>query len=412
MSDRDLKSIDALGSRLSAAFTRAEAVEAAAFRPRWLRPRLAFAAGAVVLAAVFALLIGRGEAERVFTVQEALAEVAAAAFDEPTARSGRYLQTRTQTKNLYSSSYAISERDRTEILMITSFENERWFRPRSTGWRRVTSERGEFVTELDRNRAKRLKRKLEAEGKRMARARKRRGDSRPVPNMFSYHPFDAALDPKLPARSTRTCRIPAWAWVIDGASTIPPNLPTPTELPSDPAAVYRLFRKKADSEQAKLDREQWTWDRITSYLSIGASVLTPEQRSAVVRSLGYVPGVATAGLVDDPLGRKAFGFSRQRANVRHEIYFDPETSLATFTRSQSTGKLGGSRGHVPTGTVIFQEALLDYSYVDAPPKLSRDKAGNDLNSLTFCPDFSGPGERQLRKHAKRIERRLKGRIGQ
>ena len=411
MSDRNLKSIDTLGSRLSSGFQRAEAAEAAKPAGRRFRPRFAIAAaGVAVIAAVLAVfVIGRGEAERVFTVEEALAAVAAAAFDEPQVQPNKFLFTRTESKHLFSQSVSYSAEQKLETQLLTTTQSERWTSAKQTSWVRTISKRGKFMTEQDRLAAEQMKTRNEAEAAKMRRKKALRGDRRPVPSLFTNFPLDSALDPSLPETDTFVCRIPASASGLFDGRSLPAHLPSPESIPASPRMFYKLLRAKTKGFVENIDRDRSVWDTTRVYLEGGATRLTPTQRSTVVKSMAFIPGVTTMGLTKDPLGRSAFGFARESGNVRYEIFFDSRTSLPTYSVSRTTGKLRGSRAHLPVGTTLMEETLHDYEYLDAPPKLQPSKRTALFTGGQYCPNFNGREGRQLRAFARQEANRQKRR---
>lgn len=329
MSEKNLWSMEEQGRRLSGAFAEAESSKR---KNRRFRIAAVATAGIAALAIAIFGFAGHEGAGGAFTVDEAVAAVAQAAYDQPTIKSGSVIYSKTRTTNVWSGinhpqlNYKVPAVDTTE----------RWYRDGDKkGWIRWTFERGPSVKSRS----------------------------------LTCHTVIAGM----------------------GRPTEPANalhLPRKTEIPTDPKAVYKLIRAHVPAgymfENAD---DEVVWQSITYLMNSGAPQLTPQQRAAVIGALAYVDGVETTGLTTDPVGNRAIGFSRQMGSVRARVFFDAETSLTSYEDSVLTRPTKQQHVTVPAGTTMASRALLDYKAVDGYPPLTmtpRKQAGK-LEML--CPEM-------------------------
>lgn len=344
MSDR-IDGVDALGEKLNAAFTEIERGEAVKKR----RSRAwRISGGAVALATSLLLavaLVGRGGGgggpEQILTVQQAVAAVAKAAFDQPALPENNYLHMLTRTQNLAGG------RGRTDggkgkqltVHTIQTFDQETWTRLGKPEIRRYTSLPAQFVTPRDRANELAL-------------------NALPYKNV------------------TRSCvsqaHDPATASDSALASDGDPAALGASEVPTNARAAYRAMLKKARAQSGPgVDVYERVWSEVQQGMMAGASPLTAEQRAALVGALAYVPGVKVLPARTDPNGNTAVGFQRISRGQRDVVFFDTRTSLTTYVRGTLVKPVESMGSTLPAGSLIWGYELKKYEFVDAPPKFSK-----------------------------------------
>lgn len=304
-----------------------------AARPRvpfWRRPRLALvAAGLAVAALLVALPIGifggSGKVQPAAAeVLHAVAEVAAE--QEPVAPGrGQYLYTR--SKDAYLRAFAYSPRcrrrscDATETwsLLVPS-ERESWvsFDDALRGRVRTVSGKPRFVS-----------------------ADQRAG-------------WVAAGSPPV-SRPNR----------VEDSAVSGSGMPfDPAELPTDPAELREMLEAREIPGLDGPPGEAETFVLIGDMLR--GTYLPAAMRAAIYDLTAELPGVELLGEVEDPVGRAGIGiaFTDDRRGTRHELIFDPETSVLLGERD-SLARSGAYRFEAPLGTTIGYVAYLESKVVDS-----------------------------------------------
>jgi hypothetical protein len=142
-----------------------------------------------------------------------------------------------------------------------------------------------------------------------------------------------------------------------------------------------------------------TWFQITTALRGGGVELSPAQRAAIAGALGFVPGVRTLGRGKDPNGNPTIGFERKFGNLRMRTFFSASTALTTYmdetlirrTSRKDTGSFFAGPPGLPAETVLQRYELLDYSHLDATPKLK------PTSSYGFAKEVCPEVKRKIRR---------------
>lgn len=408
MSDQNNDPMDLLGARLDAAFTRSDA-EASAHRRRWRRPTLALA-----LAALIAVLawIGSGRLgdNEVFTVDEAVAEVASKNFDRPAVQPSKYRYENSTMEWIFSYGHMHKNKS-SETRVVSKLQMERWSRAGRGGWIRTTEFPGTFLTARDRETAIAIVAQQKRTAQKIQRERRARGDRRPVPrDLWSgLYPIDSALAAPPPSPRTTTCRMPAWYLYLLDSSNPNGSLPDPAEIPDSAKDVLKLLQQETRGFSRSISRTGWLWATIDSYLGGDGEQLTAKQRAALVGAIGLLPGVTTSGPGPDPDGRESIGFFRTERGTKYSIYFDTETGLPIHTSGIVVEPSHSRTPDVPEGTVVQRTVLHDFKYVDTPPALKQSKRREATADFNVCQMFRGNLGRQMKKRALRIKERIEKR---
>lgn len=408
MSDRKNDPMDLLGSRLDAAFARSDAA-ASSRRRRWRRPAVALAAAALIAALAWIGSERLGENE-VFTVDEAVAEVASKNFDRPAVQPSRYRYENSTSEWIFGYGTVFKTKS-LSTRVLSKLQSERWSKPNKGGWIRTTDFPGKFLTERDREIAIELRDQQQRMAQKMLRERRARGDRRPVPRdfLFGLYPIDAALRTPPPPPRTTICRFPAWYQYLSDTSNPSGSLPDPADIPDSAKAVLKLLQRETRSFSSSISRTGWLWTTIDSYLGGDGEQLTAKQRAALVGAIGLLPGVTTNGPGPDPDGRDSIGFFRTERGVKYSIYFDTETGLPIHTSGVVVAPSRSRFPEVPKGTVVQRTVLHDFKYVDAPPTLEESKPPPSPADFSVCQMFRGNTGRQMKKRALRIKKRIEER---
>lgn len=410
MSDRNHDPMDLLGSRLDAAFARSDGADSSGQR-RWRRPAVALAIAAVIAALAWVGSEQLGENE-VFTVDEAVAEVASKNFERPAIQPSRYRYENSTTEWIFSYGNTFKTKS-FSTRVLSKQQTERWSKPSQGGWIRTIDFPGKFLTERDREIATELRDQQKRMAQKMLRERRARDDRRPVPRDFlvGLYPIDAALMTPAPAPRTTICKFPAWYLYLLDTSNPYGTLPDPADIPDSAKAVLRLLQRETRRFSRSISRTGWLWTTIDSYLGGEGEQLTAKQRSALVGAIGLLPGVTTTGPGPDPDGRESIGFFRTERGIKYSIYFDTETGLPIHTSGVVVAPTRSRFPEVPKGTVLQRTVLHDFKYVDAPPALEETKPQPPNADFSVCEMFRGNTGRQMKKRALRIKKRIEEREG-
>jgi hypothetical protein len=332
-----------VGENLAAAIRVADARS----RRRRLRPAFAAGVAAIGVATVLALVGGSGDSQ-VFTVQEAVAAVVKTAFDQPAVKPDSVLYEKRITNFLgpgflqHSRDYSARSAERTE----------RWYRAGDKkGWMRISFSPPQFITAADKKAFLKIHRAVPT------------GD-----RVLVCHTVLA---------------------VNRGASSpsVALHLRAPVEIPTDPKAAYRLFKRSVPHGYiGPGGDDEVVWQSIAYAMNGGAPSLSTAQRAAVIGALAEIPGVATTGPTRDPLGNNAIGFTRTVDGIRTSLYFDSETSLVTYFGSVLAKSKVVARHLRPAGTEIWSQALIDYRYVHAYPGLRQTSRRRARALAALCPE--------------------------
>jgi hypothetical protein len=157
-----------------------------------------------------------------------------------------------------------------------------------------------------------------------------------------------------------------------------------SDLPTDPAALRRLL------EARKIPGVQGPPGEAETFVLIGdmlrETYLPPVVRAAIYRLTAELSGVELLGEVRDPVGRPGTGvaFSDRHRGIRHELIFDPETSVLLGERESTLG-LGVFGFDAPAGTPIGYAAYLESKVVDSVGEGAPPGAGA-VNETVGCYD--------------------------
>jgi hypothetical protein len=329
--DTPIPPLDRVGANLDSAIARADARKPR----RRMRPVLVAGGVTAVVAVLAFLMVGRPGGGKAFTVQDAVAAVARAAYDQPQVQPSGVVY----TKVLLTSASSVDSNGHFRYFYPARNVRETWYRAGDKkGWIRSTIER--------------------------------------------------PTDKTVPAR-TATCRTIFASIRINRDLSQSLHLPPGTKIPTDPSAAYRLLKRHVPPGYIGTGGDDSVvWMSIGYLMEGGAPRLTQAQRAALVGALGKVPGVTTTGPTTDPVGNPAIGFTRIDSGVRERIYFDSRTSLASYAEDVVTKPLPRRRGgSIPVGTVLWSRALLDFRYVSDFPSLKNSPLSTPNYLLDECPEL-------------------------
>lgn len=337
-------------------------------RRAYFRIGLALSATAAACALVLTSVLG-GRGGDPFTVESAVAKLAQTAFDQPRLHPNEYLYTRSEQSNVNLHSYLGRKKGQTiKWVTIESQVRENWARDGHTSWGRVMMNRGRYASDADRARAKSFEAAERA-------AWHRRNPHAPYPDFLS----EAATGPIVCKTDADQIAVVARmnSTTIAGGSA--------ADLPDDAAALYAYLLTKTRHFKVRIDRSGWVWDTVVATMQSGALNLKPGQRRAMIGALAEIPNVQTFGSVQDPGGREAIGFSLKSSGQTRRVYFDPATSLVTY--SDTVGDAPVVKGS-PVKDFTWWK-LTDFKYVARPPKLKPTRE-RSFRVFLACP-MSGAG---------------------
>ncbi len=139
----------------------------------------------------------------------------------------------------------------------------------------------------------------------------------------------------------------------------------PAELPTDPAALREMLEAREIPGIGGPPGEAETFVLIGDMLR--GTYLPSALRAAIYELTAELPKVELLGEVEDPIGRAGIGiaFTDERRGTRHELIFDPETSVLLAERD-SLARPGGAYGfEAPLGTTVGYAAYLESKVVDS-----------------------------------------------
>lgn len=164
-----------------------------------------------------------------------------------------------------------------------------------------------------------------------------------------------------------------------------------SELPTDPAALAKLFFSRKDDDPAMAagrGKRKPAPGAFEVRLAGGALLnmpLTPKTRAGLMRALAKQPGVHSVGQVVDPLGRKGvalagepqtltvasdYGAPKEEQGTfseRTELVFSPDTGELLSLQSV-LAKPGGRYSALKPGAVLDFIAVRSSGWVDTKPK--------------------------------------------
>lgn len=326
-SEKPIPPIERVGENLRSAI----AADTAPKRRRRTRAAVAIAA-TTVIAVVAAIGLSSRDGETPFTVQDAVAAAARAAYDQPTITKDKVIYQAVRTASVWTAGPRSLKLTVEHPQVVTE---QRWYRQGDKkGWIRWTfdSARGKVVT------------------------------------------CHTVLARYLPGGN------------VNGELHLSRN----AKIPTDPKAAYRLLRRSVPRGYIGPGGDDAVvWQSVMFVMMGGAPSLTRAQRSAVVGSLAYVKGVKTTGPSTDPLGNEAIGFVHKEGDASTRLFFDAKTGLTTYVDYVAAKALdqGRGRGVIPKGTVVSSRALLDYKQLSSYPKLLPSRKTKKGIAAAWCPEL-------------------------
>jgi hypothetical protein len=153
MPEHNLTSMELQGQRLAEAFARAEAPSAA--RPRRRVWRLAIAGGLAAVIVTVALAVGlKGSShgpEKLLTIDQAVAAVAKAAYDQPAYPLDKYLYISTRTQSLAGGGgIPVNGHRGKGFHWLSTFDQETWTKLGAPEARRTTTWPAQYLTPEDK----------------------------------------------------------------------------------------------------------------------------------------------------------------------------------------------------------------------------------------------------------------------
>lgn len=322
--------------------------------PWWRRPRLQLVvAGVAVAALLVALPVGIfGGSGRVQpAVGQVLHEVAAvAATQEPVAPGpGQFLFTRSRAAYLHSTAYS-------PYCLTHACDREHPWQATDEWSVLVPSQRQTWVSF----------------GSRRGRVRTVSGKPRFV-SADQRAGWVAAGSPPLPRPGEVEDSTVSGASILDAA-----------ELPTDPLILRRMIEAREIRGVEGPPGEAETFTLIGDMLR--QSYLPAAVRAAIYQLTAELPGVELLGAVDDPIGRPGTGiaYTDARRGIRHELVFDPETSVL-LGEQESTIRSEAFGFKAPPGTPISYAAYLESKVVDSVGREAPTGAGG-VDTSVGCYD--------------------------
>ncbi|MGH2905947.1 MAG: hypothetical protein ACRDKI_04170 [Solirubrobacterales bacterium] len=392
MRDPNLPVIDEVHDKLLAAFEQAESQVPVLDKDRrriFTPLRVALASCLAVAALVAgALLSSRGDGG-VLTVDQAIAKVAAASYTVPQVGPDQFFHVKYREVMRTQTGYGTADGKTYKTTLIYPLEHESWTSTRQTGLSRSLVGLGYFFSQRDRDQAVQVIAADKRDSEANARMRARHHWNPPPDHSSVYDSLRLALAGSPKADQQVVCQVdPQEPRMLIDSGVLPQR--DPAKLPTDPKQIYdRLARRSKQYTGRSISRRSIIWNEIVWSLQYGATILRPEQRVALIRALGYIPGTTTAAETDAPNGARAILLSRVGDNQRFDVYFDRDNAIPIYTRTTVIGPQTGDQKGWPVGSVTEQYELLDQSAVDAPPTdLKPGKSGEGLNfagGLVDCP---------------------------
>lgn len=145
-------------------------------------------------------------------------------------------------------------------------------------------------------------------------------------------------------------------WTFEsGSDGIPDSMAvhgfTPDELnqlANNPAALAEAIRSRADSSEGQTSVEYESFATVGDLLRESAA--PPELRAALFQVAAGIQGIELVGPVEDHAGRPGIAVAMEQGGIRHELIFDPRTSVLLEEQRVLVKLVQGIE--VPLGTVI------------------------------------------------------------
>lgn len=347
MSDQRLRSIDEQGRRLSLAFA---AAEAPSKRPGYTRIAVVGALASVAIVVVVALA-GLGSSPgpgRLVTIDQAVAAVAKAAYDQPAYPRDKYLYLATRTQNLSGGAGEVNGK-RVGFHWLSTFDQETWTRLGEREVRRFTAYPATYLTAADKAAQTKLAR--------------------------GHEDYNASKHVCIRKGGRATKQHSA---VAEDLVAAPPS----RMMPDDARAMFRYLKRYFNAKRPQgRNANDYVWIMAHALMQAGAPRLTGGQRAALVGALAYLPDVKVLPGSTDPYGVPAVGFERNWIDRHEEVWFDTNTSMLSSMRQKQVKSETQMGGSIPAGTIVWAYRLLDYRFVDSPPSVKRLKSEDPATEL-------------------------------
>jgi hypothetical protein len=128
----------------------------------------------------------------------------------------------------------------------------------------------------------------------------------------------------------------------------------------------RLYAE--DNNKNPADSEAWT--AVGDLLR--ETYMPPDQRAALFKAAGTIPGVTVTENAEDAAGRKGVGVGRVSNGVREDLIFDPGTYEFMGERGVV---VDADAAKAPVGSLVASTAQLKTSVADSAPDVKDPKAG-------------------------------------
>lgn len=369
MPDQRITAMDLQGRRLAEAFARAEAPSTSRSRSVW---RIALAGGLAAIAISVVLAVGlKGPSqgpERLLTIDQAVAAVAKAAFDQPAYPRNKFLYISTRTQNLAGAGgIPINGHGGKGYHWLQTFDQETWTKLGAPEARRTTSWPAQYLTPEDKA----------ANAAVIEQVRKSRRPGQPQ-NKFDDYNSKKHICAKTSKKLATTKRSAV-------ADDLGPLGPPASKLPDDAKQTYRYLKHYRQSKQTRQghNANDYVWIVAHQLMQAGGPELTPAQRAALVGALAYLPDVRVLPGRTDPYGVPAVGFARTWVDRNEEVWFDTRTSMLSSMRQTQPKNERQMGGWIPAGATVWAYRLLDYKFVDKAPSFKRETS-NDPTDIFFC----------------------------
>jgi len=120
-----------------------------------------------------------------------------------------------------------------------------------------------------------------------------------------------------------------------------------SKLPTDPAALKTVIEQRKIEAGPPGDAETFT---IVGDL-LRETYASPQLRAALYRVVAGLPRVVLLGQTEDDTGRPGIAVAYTKDRVRHELIFDPHTSVLLGERYRENGKWVGWTVYLASGVV-------------------------------------------------------------
>lgn len=369
MPEQNLTSMELQGRRLAEAFARVEAPSAKPRRRGW---RIAVAGGLAAIVITVMLAVGlKGSSEgpeKLLTINQAVAAVAKAAFDQPAYPLDKYLYISTRTQSLAGSGgIPVNGHRGKGFHYLDTFDQETWTKLGAPEARRTTSWPVKYLTPEDKA----------ANDAVMEQVRKSRRPGQPASKYDDYNSKKHVCG--------RTSKKPATSKRSAVANDLGPIGIKPSSLPANPKQLYRHLKRLRESKKTRVghNANDFVWIMAHALMQAGGPELKPAQRAALVGALAYLPDVRVLPGNTDPYGVPAVGFARTWLDRNEEVWFDTRTSMVSSMRQTQPKNEREMGGWIPAGSTVWAYRLLAYRFVDKAPAFPVAKTGNPTD-LFFC----------------------------